>query len=76
MLRKVRRTGRLQEAPDGGEQRTEQIHARVAPSDVARLERIAKLSGEGYSWAIRRGLELLELDLVRSAARSKGKARR
>lgn len=60
------------------EQRTEQIHARVAQSDLDRLERIEQLSGRGKSWAIRRGLELVEAELLalaKRAERPKGRTR-
>lgn len=50
--------------PRPPEVRDKQIHARVAASDIARLERIYQLSGMGFSEAMRRGLLLVEQELL------------
>lgn len=72
------RKGAITTHPQPPEVRDKQIHARVAASDIARLERIYQLSGMGFSEAMRRGLELVERELLarHDRARSTTKGRR
>lgn len=78
-LRKVKATTarrRLPQVLPPVEEQISQLHARCAQSDLDRLDRVVQLSGRSRSWALRRGLELVEAELLALAARSRRGTRR